>query len=310
MYQQEARAPIPTIGILSNDDERLHKVIMTNLKKDTTQEELKSFLVEKTGIAECNIISIEIREPYPTPYNKDKTTMLADVVFDSTRSTDQCISNLYKHADKERQLKENTMNMRRVIPDFIKKNKRMKDSMMEKTKKLFVASLPKEGYNEELLTEELTKHIGSLADSEETQILGTIESYQVIMDKEPMTGARLTTPKGYAFIHVSSEHLADKLAIQCGGGFEIGGRRIDFKKKVDGEGGGARGFRGAMRGRGGFGARGGRGGFAAQQQWGAYPPQQAYAGWEYPPQQAYGGYGQQGYGGYAQQQGYGGYYGE
>jgi len=282
------------IGILPNDDERLRKVIMTNIKKDTTPEEIKSCLVEKTGIAESNIVSVEIREPY----NKDKPTVLADVVFDCARITDQCISNLYKHDDKERQLKENTMNMRRSIPDFIKKNARMKESMMAKSKKLFVASLPKEGCD---LEEELTKLIGPLADSEETQILGTIESYQVIVEKDPVTGERTKTPKGFAFIHVSSEHLADKLAIQCGGGFEIGGRRIDFKKNVDAEG---RGGRGGMRGRGGFAPRGGRGGYAAQQQWGGYPPQHGYGG--YPPQPAYGGYEQQAYGAYGGY-GYGAY---
>merc|ERR1711925_18002 len=116
-------------------------------------------------------------------------------------------------------------------------------------------------------------------------------------DKEPTTGARLTTPKGFAFIHVSSEHLADKLAIQCGGGFEIGGRRIDFKKNIDADG---RAARRGMRG---------QGGYAAQQQWGGYsgfPPQPAYGGYGQP---AYGGgYGQQqAYGGYGQQQAYGGY---
>ena len=51
MTQQVERAPIPMIGILPNDDERLRKVIMTNIKKDTTQQELKSWLVEKTGKA-------------------------------------------------------------------------------------------------------------------------------------------------------------------------------------------------------------------------------------------------------------------
>merc|ERR1712048_958613 len=111
---------------------------------------------------------------------------------------------------------DNTMNMSRTIPDFFKQDKKKKDSSKTKTKKLFIANLPKESTD---IEEELKKHIGCLVDSEETQILGTIESYQVIMQKDPATGNRLETSQGIAFIHVSSEHLADKLAIQCGGGF-------------------------------------------------------------------------------------------
>lgn len=338
MYEQQTQCLIPTIGILPNDDERLRTVMMTNITRDTTLPELKSWLVEKTGIAVRNIRNIQIREPY----NKEKPTVLAEIIFDSTRATDQCIANLYKFDERERQLKENTMNMHRAIPEFIKKNTRHKESKMAQTRKLFVSCLPKEGYN---LEQELTKYIGSLVDSEETQILGEIKKYHVIMEKDPLTNEPIDgLPKGIAFIYVSSEHLADKLAIQCGGGFEIGGRRIDFKKSVDNEArnvpgrgirphgplrgafharGGSGGFaargarggvvprgaRGAFPARGasgGFAARGARGGFPAPPQWAA-PPQQGHSGWDIPSsQKAYAGHGQQARGGY--QQVYGEYY--
>ena len=41
------------------------------------------------------------------------------------------------------------------------------------------------------------------------------------MDKDPTTGDRLKTCKGFGFLHVSSEALADKLAIQCASGFKV-----------------------------------------------------------------------------------------
>merc|ERR1712048_343634 len=187
--------------------------------------------------------------------------------------------------------------MARALPDFIKRDKKKADCKLQKTKKLFIASLPKTNAD---LEGELKKHIGSLVDSEETQILGTIESYQIMFEKDA-AGNRTTKPNGLAYIHCSSEQLADKLAIQCGGGFEIDGRRVDFKKHVEmGRG------RGMARGYGYGGPQGGMGrgggGYAAQQQWGGYghqgwyPPQPGYG-----PQQGYGqdwgyGYGPQGYG--------------
>lgn len=286
MTQKTTKEPLPIVGILPNDDDRLHKVVMTNLKKDTTKEELQAWLTENTGVAESSILSIEIKEPQ----NKEKTTNFAEIVFNSTRSTDETIANLYKIDEKERKFKDNTMNMTRSIPDFIKNNEWMHRCKMAKSKKLFIANLPKTNQD---LEGELKKHIGSLVESEETQILGTIETYQVIFDKDASGNRIENSPKGYAFIHVSSEQLADKLAIQCGGGFDIGGRRVDLKKNVDGEGrGGMRGGRGGSRG----GFRGGRGGFAPPPQWGYGPPQgygygQGYGQEWYPPQHGYGGYG-------------------
>lgn len=298
MGAREERAPLPTIGILANDDERLRKVTMFNLMQDTTNEELKAWIIQTTGIAESGIVSVEVREPH----NKDNPNYkkLADIVFDSTKTTDECIANLYKIDDKERKFKDNTMNMSRTIPDFFKQDKKKKDSSKTKTKKLFVANLPQENTN---IEEELKKHIGCLVDSEETQILGTIESYQVIMQKDPETGNRKQENQGIAFIHVSSEQLADKLAIQCGGGFEIGGRRIDVRKNVPKQ------DAGGMRGRGGpyGGMQGGKGGYAAQQQWGYYGQHGGYPPQGYGPQHGYGqdwGYQQQGYGGYGGYQGF------
>jgi len=137
---------------------------------------------------------------------------------------------------------------------------------------------------------------------------GTIESIQLIKEKDA-SGEKTDVNKGYGFVFVSSEDMADKMAIQHAN-FTFGGRKIELKKNV--ASGGGEGGRGRGRGRGGDkGMRGGRGGGQFQGygagdygggyggQWAADPYAAGYGGYD-----AYGG----GYaGGYAG--GYGGGYG-
>jgi len=129
---------------------------------------------------------------------------------------------------------------------------------------------------------------------------GTIESIQLIKVKNE-DGSRQDVNKGYGFVFVSSEDMADKMAIQHAN-FTFGGRKIELKKSVPT--GGGEGGRGRGRGRGGDkGMRGGRGG-GQFQGYGGYDG--GYGGqWAADPYAA-GGYG--GYdGGFAG--GYGGGYG-
>merc|ERR1719209_910317 len=84
---------------------------------------------------------------------------------------------------------------------------------------------------------------------------GTIESVQLIKEKNPADGSRTEVNRGYGFIFVSSEDMADKMSIQHAN-FTFGGRKIELKKNVVGAGGD--GSQGRGRGRGGMrGARGG-----------------------------------------------------
>jgi len=273
---EQTAAPTPT-SIMGNDDPLLCKVVVTNMKRGTTAEALKAWLIEKSGIDAAAFLKCDVS----TPKNEEKKTDMAKIEFSSTPATDTALEGVMKLEGKDRQLDEFTINMRRDIPQFIWDNPKMKPHAFATSKKLFVSGLPKAGCNWE---DELRSLIDPLLDTDEKKILGTIEEYRVIMEKDPKTMERLDTCKGYAFIHTTSEQLADKLAIQLACGFKIGGRDAWVKKDDSlSKKGGERGGRGGMRGRGM--GRGGRGGYQ-QQQWGWGPAQQ----------QGYHGYGQDGYG--------------
>ena len=59
---------------------------------------------------------------------------------------------------------------------------------------------------------------------------GTIESVQLIKKKDD-AGNKTEENKGYGFVLVSTEDMADKMAIQHAT-FEFGGRRVELKKSV------------------------------------------------------------------------------
>lgn len=286
--QEAPAAPVKGPGILTNDDPLLHKVVMTNILRGTTVEELKAWLVEKTDVTEENILAFDITKPK----DEKKKTDIAKITFDSTLTTDKCLASLKKMSATEKKLKDNTMVMRRETPQFIFDDKRLRTNAHTISKKMFVNNLPQDkSINVE---EELKNIIGPLVDSEETKILGEIEKYVVVMQRDPKTNEKTETPKGIGFVMVSSEELADKLAIQCGGGFQIGGQDITFKKNQDPE---KRGQFGG--GSGGYQHGGYYGGGGWDSQWYNGPP--AYPGYGYG-----GGYHGGYHGGY---QGYGGGYG-
>ena len=150
-----------------------------------------------------------------------------------------------------------------------------------KTKKLFIAGIPKDGLKEEELKE--------FFEARHDARYGTIESVQFIKKKDE-SGTPLDENKGFGFVTVSSEHLADTMSIQHAT-ININGQKLELKKSDrDGQSGGRGGFRG---GRGG----GGRGG---AQQWGGWGGYGGYGGYGY-DQWGYGYGGYDGYGGYGQQ---------
>merc|ERR1712150_147095 len=138
----------------------------------------------------------------------------------------------------------------------------------ERTKKLFIANLPKHNCTEEELK--------SFFDQRHPSKYGVIDSVQLIKKKGD-NGEKLEENKGFGFIMVSCEDLADKMAIQHNS-FEFGGRRIELKKSVpSNEGGGYQ-----KRGRGGRGGQ--RGGYGYDMGY----QQQQYNQWADP--YGYGGY--------------------
>jgi len=144
---------------------------------------------------------------------------------------------------------------------------------MKEPKKLFIANLPKFDCSEEGLLQYFNQR--------HPKKYGTIESIQLIKKKDA-DGTKLQENKGFGFVMVSSEDLADKMAIQHAT-FEFGGRKVELKKSVP-----------TNEGRGG--RRGGRGG-GNQMQGGMAP----YGGGGYDYWGYGGGYG----GGYAGYDGYG-----
>merc|ERR1712212_900458 len=140
-----------------------------------------------------------------------------------------------------------------------------------KTKKLFIANVPKTGVSDDDLKAYFEKR--------HPKEFGTIESVQLIKVKDK-EGNKTEENKGFGFVTVSSEDMADKMAIQHAS-FEFGGRKIELKKSSPpGEGG-----RGG--GRGGRGRGAPRGQFAGGQWDGGFGGYDYYGG-------GYGG----GYGGY------------
>jgi len=241
------------------DTEEMKKIFVGGISQESKDEEVKEFFEKISGGTVTDQVIIR--------KDKDKKCF-GFVTFSSSEEVDQILN-------KRKELLFNGKNLEvnRAVP----KNN-TSPGAHEKTKKLFIANLPKT----ECTEEDLKKYFEARHKPE----YGSIESVQLIKKKDDK-GNKLEENKGFGFVMVSSEDMADKMAIQHAT-FEFGGRKIELKKSVptaDG-GGGKRGRGGA---RGGYGARGGRGG-AGQ-----------YGG------TAYGGYG--GYGGYGAQDWSADYYG-
>jgi len=241
--------------ILNSEDMR--KIFVGGIPKDQTDDEIKSFFESAIGGTVTELIVIR---------KETGKSHFGFVTFETSNMVDEVI---YK--EKELILKGTTVEVKRACP-----KKTYQTGAHHKTKKLFIAGIPKSGLTEE----ELKEYFESRHDKR----YGTIESVQFIKKKDD-AGNLQEENKGFGFVTVSSEHLADTMSIQHST-IHINGAKIELKKSDrdrDGQGqGGQRGGRGGARG----GARGGgRGG--AQ-----------YGG-------GYGGYGG-GYGGYGG--GYGGGY--
>jgi len=241
------------------DTEVMKKLFISKIHISVTDEELQSFLESICGgsITELQII----RKPDAKSYHYGYLT------FDTSNLIDELI-----HKEKELILKGMTLEVNRAPP----KDPNQKGSPRTRTKKLFVAGVPKSG----LAEEDLKQYLECRHDTK----YGTIESVQFIKKKDE-AGKLLDENKGFGFVTVSSEHLADTMAIQHSS-IEVNGIKLEVKKSDSdrSSGGGSRGGRGG-------GQRGGqRGGRGAAQYGGGY------------------GYGAYGYGGAYNHGGWGGVY--
>ncbi|XP_066920101.1 heterogeneous nuclear ribonucleoprotein A0-like [Clytia hemisphaerica] len=247
------------------DEEEMKKVFVGGISTESTEDELKQYFEEKCGGSVTDTVIIK--------KDTDKKSHFGFLTFETSDLVDEVLLKREELNFKGRQLDVN-----RAVP---KNNNNA--GAHERTKKLFIANLPKMNCSEDDLLNYF-KH-------RHPKKYGTIESIQLIKKKDEK-GNKMEENKGYGFVMVTSEDLADKMAIQHAT-FEFGGRKIELKKSVPtNEGGGHRG----RRGRGGNNQmQGGMGPYGG----GGYDPYWGYGG-------NYGGYGG-GYGGYGEAYGWGGY---
>jgi len=254
------------------DEEEMKKLFVGGVTTDSTDDELKAFFEEMSGGSVID--NVIIRK------DSDKKSHFGFVTFETSELVDEVL--LKRDILK---FKDRSLDVNRAVP----KNNTTAGAH-EKTKKLFIANLPKFNCSED----DLMKYFEC---RHPIKKYGTIENIQLIKKKDEH-GNKLEENKGFGFIMVSSEDMADKMAIQHAT-FEFGGRKIELKKSVPtGEGGGKR--RGGGRGGGGH-QMYGQGGYGPNYAYGGYGGEWGGYGQGYPPQ-GYG-YGDYNYGyggGYAQ----------
>jgi len=204
------------------DNEEMKKIFVGGIPADSKDEDLKAFFEGICGgaVTEHQIIRKD-----------DKKSVFGFITFESSELIDEVLLQRSSLKFNGKDLEVN-----RAVP---KNNKWM--GAHEKTKKLFIANLPKHCNEDELSAYLSARH---------PKKYGTIESIQLIKKKNE-DGSKMDENKGYGFVFVSSEDMADKMAIQHAT-FQFGGRKIELKKSVPtgGSEGGQRGGRGRGRGRG------------------------------------------------------------
>lgn len=257
------------------DTDEMKKMFVGGITPETKDEELKEFFESvSNGVVTDHVI---IRK------DSEKKSVFGFVTFETSEMVDEV---LLKRKDLN--LNGRLLDVNRAVP----KNNTSAGAH-EKIKKLFIANLPKFDCSED----DLRKYF----EVRHPAKYGQIESIQLIKRKDDQ-GNKMDENKGFGFIMVSSEDMADKMAIQHAT-FEFGGRKIELKKSVPTtEGGGGRGGRGGSSGGNQMYGAGTRGGYGNS--YGGYGGDYGYGGWGdaayYPAYGSYGGYGG-GYGGaYAQ----------
>jgi len=247
------------------ETEEMKKMFVGGIAPDSKEEDIKKYFEELSG-GDVTVQTISRKE------DKEKKSHFCFVTLATSEAVDEVLLN-----KKDLNFNGRKLDINRAVP----KNN-TSPGAHEKTKKLFVANLPKFNCSED----DLMKYF----EARHPKKYGEIESVQLIKKKDD-SGNKTEENKGYGFVIVSTEDMADKMAIQHSF-FEFGGRRVELKKSVPTT---------EPRGRGGKGRGGGRGGGNQQGYGNYYGNQQQYG---YQPYQDWGGYDQwYGYGqGYPQQQ--------
>lgn len=200
--KEEKETPTEIIRDSILDTEEMKKLFVGGIAQDAKDEELKAFFE--------NICSGTVTDHVIIRKDKEKKSHFGFVTFASSELVDTVLSKR-----KELVFNGKALDVNRAVP----KNN-TSPGAHEKTKKLFIANLPKHGCTEE----DLKKYFEARHDPQ----YGCIESVQLIKKKDEK-GNKTDENKGFGFVMVSSEDMADKMAIQHAT-FDFGGRKIELKK--------------------------------------------------------------------------------
>lgn len=187
------------------DTEEMKKMFVGGIAMDSKEEDIKSFFEDISG-GEVTVQTINRKD------EKEKKSHFCFVTLSSSEAVDEVL--LKK---KDLVFNGRKLDINRAVP----KNN-VTPGAHDKTKKLFIANLPKFNCSEE----DLKKYF----EDRHQPKYGTIESVQLIKKKDD-AGNKTEENKGYGFVLVSTEDMADKMAIQHAT-FEFGGRRVELKKSV------------------------------------------------------------------------------
>lgn len=257
-----------------DNDERLKKLFVGGLKRDTEDDTLKSFFEQYGAMTDCVVIRSQSKESRGFGY----------VTFEDEESVLKVLEDKKEKGPHSIDGKE--VEVKRAIP-----RDDQSSTAHLKTKKIFIGGLPDEADAESIKQ--------SLAD----RVRGiTPTNVDLIMKKEDETKHR-----GFCFVEFEDEDIVDELC--CIKQVSINGKSVEIKKAEPKDKSGSQGQRGrggrgggrgsfSGRGRGGGGGMGGN--YHGAGGYGAYPGG-GYDGF------GDGGYGDASYGGYGS---YGGdYYG-
>jgi hypothetical protein len=197
----DSNASVQEEEILKSEDMR--KIFVGGIPKDQSDEAVKTFFENVIGgtVTELIIIRKETGKSH-----------FGFVTFETSDMVDEVI---YK--EKELVINGTTVEVKRACP-----KKTYQSGAHHKTKKLFVAGIPKSGLKEEELKE--------FFDTRHDKRYGIVESVQFIKKKDD-SGKLLDENKGFGFVTVSSEHLADTMSIQHAK-ISINGAKLELKKSA------------------------------------------------------------------------------
>lgn len=252
-----------------DNDERLKKLFVGGLKRDTEDDTLKSYFEQYGAMTDCVVIRSQTKESRGFGY----------VTFEDEESVLKVLGDKKEKGPHFIDGKE--VEVKRAIP-----RDDQSSTAHLKTKKIFIGGLPDEA-DAESIKQSLADRVRGIAPT----------NVDLIMKKEDETKHR-----GFCFVEFEDEDIVDELC--CIKQVGINGKNVEIKKaepkdKSGSQGQRGRGGRGG--GRGGYGSRGRGGGMG-----GNYQAAGGYGGYPGGGYDGYGdgsGYGDHSYGGYA---GYGG----